>query len=353
VPLLLASRTDYFRGLAFATITVATVLVTRLLGFPVAFLRYLQDGFKVPPAALCLALPCPSSSAWRRSRITKRHWSAFTVAIRPVPAPSYGRSIRDRHRPNYEGDIRNGGRTIILTLSEAAWVAAGATFDAARQDIIDGLVAAGSPPSGWNNVARPAIPVENVVRITDTFFLQVVGVAANTNGGSSASRTIDPPGGIVAGDLLLVFWYVAGSNSANWPVGWNLIYQLSNGPMVHNEVYRKADDTTAPLGQLHQQGRQLAGRKCPCCIDGPLQILLGHCRYTLTILLRHGIATLQHSLQCRQAHGHGAVGRILPGVAHIFEHVTEVVVELEGHAAVPAVLPRHIDVPVLPGGPYL
>jgi hypothetical protein len=73
-------------------------------------------------------------------------------------------------------------------------MAAGATFDAVRQDIIDGLVAAGSPPSGWNNLARPAILVENAVRITDTFFPQVVGVASNTNGGTSASRIIDLPG---------------------------------------------------------------------------------------------------------------------------------------------------------------
>ena len=38
-----------------------------------------------------------------------------------------------------EVDIRDGGKTVILTLSDDTWVAAGATFDAQRQNIIDGI----------------------------------------------------------------------------------------------------------------------------------------------------------------------------------------------------------------------
>lgn len=38
-----------------------------------------------------------------------------------------------------EADIVTGGKTIILTLTDDTWVAAGATFDAQRQAIIDGL----------------------------------------------------------------------------------------------------------------------------------------------------------------------------------------------------------------------
>ena len=38
-----------------------------------------------------------------------------------------------------EADIVAGGNTIILTLTDDTWVSAGATFDAQRQAIIDGL----------------------------------------------------------------------------------------------------------------------------------------------------------------------------------------------------------------------
>lgn len=41
--------------------------------------------------------------------------------------------------PTDEDDIVLGGKTIILTISGDTWVAAGAAFDAIRQDIINGL----------------------------------------------------------------------------------------------------------------------------------------------------------------------------------------------------------------------
>ena len=58
--------------------------------------------------------------------------------------------------------------TIILTLTNDTWVAAGATFNAQRQNIINGLDSAGVEANGWDAVARPAIPVGNVVRTSDT-----------------------------------------------------------------------------------------------------------------------------------------------------------------------------------------
>lgn len=67
-----------------------------------------------------------------------------------------------------EDDIRAGGRTITLTLTNNTWQAAGAAFDAVRQDIIDGLVSAQSEPTGWNAVVAGFLPVTAVTRTSDT-----------------------------------------------------------------------------------------------------------------------------------------------------------------------------------------
>ena len=67
-----------------------------------------------------------------------------------------------------EADIVAGGKTIIITLTNDTWVAAGATFNATRQDIIDGLDSAQSELLGWNNEVRDKEVVGAVVRTSDT-----------------------------------------------------------------------------------------------------------------------------------------------------------------------------------------
>lgn len=67
-----------------------------------------------------------------------------------------------------EDAIRAGGETIVITLTNDTWAAAGASFDAIRQDIIDGLVSAQAEPTGWNAAVTPFIPVTAVVRTSDT-----------------------------------------------------------------------------------------------------------------------------------------------------------------------------------------
>jgi len=66
-----------------------------------------------------------------------------------------------------EQALVDGGRTIIITLANDTWVASGATFDAQRQNIIDGLDSDGAEPNGWN-AERSNIPVTAVVRDSDT-----------------------------------------------------------------------------------------------------------------------------------------------------------------------------------------
>jgi hypothetical protein len=64
-------------------------------------------------------------------------------------------------------EIVAGGETIILTLANAEWVAAGGTFNAQRQNIIDGLDSNQSDPDGWDN-RRADFAVTDVVRTNAT-----------------------------------------------------------------------------------------------------------------------------------------------------------------------------------------
>ena len=67
-----------------------------------------------------------------------------------------------------EVNVVAGGKTLIITLSGDTWVAAGATFDAQRQAIIDGLDSAQSEVAGWNAEVRDNMAVGTVVRTSAT-----------------------------------------------------------------------------------------------------------------------------------------------------------------------------------------
>lgn len=63
-----------------------------------------------------------------------------------------------------ELNIVAGGKTVILTVANDTWVAAGGVFDAQRANIIAGLTSAGAEAGGWNATVKPAIPLANVTR---------------------------------------------------------------------------------------------------------------------------------------------------------------------------------------------
>ncbi len=65
-----------------------------------------------------------------------------------------------------ESQMVSGGRVLGINLTAETWVAAGATFDAQRQNIIDGVVSAQAEAAGFNAL-RASIPVVNVVRVSD------------------------------------------------------------------------------------------------------------------------------------------------------------------------------------------
>ena len=67
-----------------------------------------------------------------------------------------------------EADVVAGGETIIITLTGDTWVAAGASFDAQRANIIQGLDSAQVEATGWNAEVRDKEVVGAVVRTSDT-----------------------------------------------------------------------------------------------------------------------------------------------------------------------------------------
>ena len=66
-----------------------------------------------------------------------------------------------------EADIVTGGKTIIITLSDDTWVVT-ASFDAQRQNIINGLDSAQAEATGWDAVVKATQGVTGVVRTSDT-----------------------------------------------------------------------------------------------------------------------------------------------------------------------------------------
>jgi hypothetical protein len=88
----------------------------------------------------------------------------YTYGLAPVTCAVTGTATSTIN----EGDIVTGGKTLILTLTNDTWVASGATFDAIRQDIIDGLDSAQSELTGWNNEVRDNLAVSTVARTSDT-----------------------------------------------------------------------------------------------------------------------------------------------------------------------------------------
>jgi len=67
-----------------------------------------------------------------------------------------------------EEDIQAGGRTMVITLSGETFVASGATFNATRQDIIDGIESSDDFITGWPTAMTQNIPVGDVTRSNNT-----------------------------------------------------------------------------------------------------------------------------------------------------------------------------------------
>ena len=196
-------------------------------------------------------------------------YAVTTIAIHPG-LPGGIATLTGTVTDDTEQDIRDGGSTIILTLVGATWGAAGAAFEAQRQNIIDGLDSDQAEAGGWNAVLRPSIPVTGVVRTSDTvvtitlpaepgyailadenitaiipasatddlvaivaepaftitrlpppFFPQVE--ASSTGSGNTSTQIITLPAPVAEGDLLVAFVAKGAAGAANIPSPWVII----------------------------------------------------------------------------------------------------------------------------------
>lgn len=122
-----------------------------------------------------------------------------------------------------EQDIRDGGKVLTLTMTGDTFVASGATFDAQRQAIIDGLDAATSPAGGWNDEVRDALAVTAVARTSDTVVTITFPAFASYSISATETITATIPGAALTGATPIVasptFTVVRGADDLVQPVG--------------------------------------------------------------------------------------------------------------------------------------
>lgn len=90
-------------------------------------------------------------------------------------------------------DIVTGGKTIIITLIGDSWVASGATFDAQRQNIINGIDSNQSEANGWDAVVKATQGVAGVVRTSNTVVTVTLDAFASYNITTTETITVTVP----------------------------------------------------------------------------------------------------------------------------------------------------------------
>lgn len=103
-----------------------------------------------------------------------------------------------------ETDIVAGGKTIILTVTGDTWVAAGGTFDAQRQNIINGCDSAGAEAAGWDAVVKATQGVAGVVRTSATVVTITLDAFATYNITANETVTVTVPGTALLGNAQVI-----------------------------------------------------------------------------------------------------------------------------------------------------
>lgn len=92
-----------------------------------------------------------------------------------------------------EAQIVAGGETLIITLTDDTWVAAGATFDGQRQAIINGMDSAQSEATGWDAEVKAKEVVTAVVRTNNTIVTITLTAAAAYDVSANETLTVTVP----------------------------------------------------------------------------------------------------------------------------------------------------------------
>ena len=104
-----------------------------------------------------------------------------------------------------ETDIVNGGKTLIITLTNDTWIAAGAgSFDLQRDEIIAGCDSAQSEATGWDLVPKLSQSLGGVVRTSDTVVTITWDAFATYNITAQETITVTVPGTAVTGGSPIV-----------------------------------------------------------------------------------------------------------------------------------------------------
>jgi len=140
-----------------------------------------------------------------------------------------------------EADIVTGGKTIILTLTNDTWVAVGATFNAQRQNIINGIDSAQAEGTGWDAVVKALQGVAGVVRTSNTVVTITLDPQASYNITSTETITTTIPSTALTGAVAIVAsptFAITATSASNAPVVVNGVASLitKNSVIVTGEV---------------------------------------------------------------------------------------------------------------------
>ena len=106
--------------------------------------------------------------------------------------------------PSIPQDVVNGGKQIILTLTGDTWVAAGATFNAQRQAIINGIDSAQAEATGWDAEVKAKEAVTAVVRTSSTVVTITFSAEAAYAITAAETITVTVPAAALTGGAPLV-----------------------------------------------------------------------------------------------------------------------------------------------------
>ena len=122
-----------------------------------------------------------------------------------------------------EKDIVEGGKTIILTLTDDTWVAVGTTFNGQRQNIINGIDSAQNEATGWDAVVKATQVVAGVVRTSNTVVTITLDAFATYDITANETITVTVPatalvgaGALVASPTFIVYYTVAGTRQKHY-----------------------------------------------------------------------------------------------------------------------------------------
>lgn len=92
-----------------------------------------------------------------------------------------------------EAQVQAGGESIVITIANDTWVAAGAVFNAQRQNILNGISSAQSEINGWNNEIRDKEVVSSVVRTSNTVVTITLSASSAYNVAQNETITVVVP----------------------------------------------------------------------------------------------------------------------------------------------------------------